>query len=77
MTPHSFGTGGTMPEQKTYPGCVIMLLVVAVLGIAGSCGSDSDEAEYTPEPTQPTLRDPGYSVSLCEGDDHLVYDDCQ
>ncbi|MFE3485102.1 hypothetical protein [Streptomyces griseus] len=66
-----------MPEKKTYPGCAIMLFIVAVLSIVGSCGSSSDDTEYTPEPTQPTLRDPGYSGSLCEGDDYLVYDDCQ
>ncbi|MFE3475695.1 hypothetical protein ACFXOI_29435 [Streptomyces bacillaris] len=67
-----------MSEQpKTYPCCAIPLFLFAVLVIAGSCAGGSDDAEDAPTPTVPTIQDPGYSDSLCEGDDYLVYDDCR
>ncbi|MER6236529.1 hypothetical protein ABT185_10745 [Streptomyces clavifer] len=66
----------TETPKKTYPCCVIPLFLLAILGIVGSCSSDSDDTDYTPPPTQPTIRDPGYTDSLCEGGDYAIYDDC-
>ncbi|MFF6904820.1 hypothetical protein ACFY9Q_02640 [Streptomyces sp. NPDC012389] len=62
---------------KTYPCCAIPLFLLLILVIVGSCAGGSDDAEDTPPPTVPTIRDPGYSDSLCEGDDYLIYDDCR
>lgn len=67
----------TDTPKKTYPCCAIPLFIVAILTIIGSCSGNSDEPEYTPSPTRPTLRDPGYIDSLCEGSDYAVYDDCR
>lgn len=64
-------------QKKTYPCCAIPLFLFAILTIVGSCVGASDDTEDAPPPTQPTIRDPGYSDSLCEGSDYANYDDCR
>ncbi|MFF3690709.1 hypothetical protein [Streptomyces sp. NPDC002187] len=63
--------------KKTYPCCAIPLFLLAILTIVGSCTGGTDDGEDTPQPTQPTIRDPGYTDSLCEGADYALYDDCR
>ncbi len=80
MTPSPFWPWGDHVREEDLPRLradAVLLFVAAVLSIIGSCGAGSDGTEYTPKPSQPTISDPGYSDSLCEGDDYLVYDDCQ
>ncbi|THA31780.1 hypothetical protein E6R18_15720 [Streptomyces sp. A1277] len=62
---------------KTYPCCAIPLFILLVLVIAGSCSASLDGTDDAPAPTRPTLRDPGYTDSLCEGGDYALYDDCR
>ncbi|MFE7947399.1 hypothetical protein [Streptomyces sp. NPDC057426] len=63
-------------KPKTYPCCAIPLFLILALVLLGSCLGSSDDTG-TPSPTRPTMRDPGYSDSLCEGSDYALYDDCR
>ncbi|NML55681.1 hypothetical protein HHL19_36320 [Streptomyces sp. R302] len=62
--------------QQTYPCCASALFLVLFLVILGSCVGGDDEKPAPTSPTRPTLRDPGYTSSLCEGSDYALYDDC-
>ena len=58
-------------------GCAAFMWLMVVLSIIGACSGGDDPPQDDNPGITDTIRDPGYTDSLCEGSDYLYYDDCK